>query len=107
MGMQNTPDKNSWSIDQPTTEDYCVDMYYHDRTAALMIRLKKEEITIDRMGSTPSNSYLMQESIIVDSILDELNKCVFEGDIADSDRLLQLLEPKDAIEEARQSLSFG
>lgn len=107
LGMQNTPERGSWKADQPTTEEYVLDMYYQDRTAALMVTLSEEQITIDRMGSTPSTSYLMQESVIVDGILDELQACATQKDIADRDRLLILPEPKDAIEKARDSLAFG
>lgn len=107
MGMQNTPDRGSWTPDQPSKDEYQVDMYYHDRSAAIIIRLLESEITIDRMGSAPSMSYLMQETIIVDGVLDELQACVFEGDIAEEDRLLVLAEPKDAINKARESLAFS
>jgi hypothetical protein len=107
MGMQNTPDRGSWKANQPTTEEYVVDMYYQDQTAALTVKLTETQITIDRVGSTPSTSYLMQESVIVDGILDELQACAIEQDVADKDRLLLLPEPRDAIEKARKSLAFG
>ena len=107
MGQQNTPEPGSWKADQPTTDEYVVDMYYHDRTAALMVKLTEDEISIDRIGSAPSNAYLMQESIIIDGILDELQVCVTQVDIKDEDRLLLLPEPQDAIEKARESLAFG
>jgi hypothetical protein len=107
MGIQNTPDQHSWSVDQPTVVDYAIDCYYHDRTAALMIRLTNTTITLDRLGSTPSVSYMMQESIIVDGLLDELSRCAFDDHVADEHRLLMLPEPKDAIEKARRALAFG
>lgn len=107
MGMQNTPDRGSWKANQPTTEEYVVDMYYQDKTAALTVKLTETQITIDRVGSTPSTSFLMQESVIVDGILDELQACAIEQNVADQDRLLLLPEPRDAIEKARNSLAFG
>ena len=107
MGMQNTPDQRSWSVDQPTVVDYAIDCFYHDRTAALMIRLTNTTITLDRLGSTPSVSYMMQESIIVDGLLDELSRCAFDDHVEDEHRLLMLPEPKDAIEKARRALAFG
>jgi len=106
MGEQNTPEKGSWKIDQPTTDEYAVDIYYHDRTAVLMIRLTENMITIDRMGSTPSTSYIMQEAVIVDGILDELQRMVSEGGIARKDRLI-LLKDENAIVKAREALAFG
>ena len=107
MGMQNTPDHRSWAVDQPTGDLYAIDCYYHDKTAVLMIRLTNDTITIDRFGSTPSMSYVMQESVIVDGILDELSSCAFDENVVDNDRLLQLPDPKDAIEKARENLAFG
>jgi hypothetical protein len=106
MGQQNTPEPQSWKADQPTRDEYVVDMYYHDRTAVLTVKLSKNQITIDRIGSAPSMSYLAQESVIVDGILDELQVCVTQDDINDEDRLLLLPEPQDAIEKARESLAF-
>lgn len=106
MGMQNTPEKGAWKADQPTRDEYVVDMYYHDRTAVLTVKLTEDEITIDRIGTAPSMSYLAQESVIVDGILDELQVCVTQDDVNDEDRLLLLPEPKDAIEKARESLAF-
>lgn len=107
MGMQNTPDRNSWKADQPTTEEYVIDFYFHDRTAMLSIELLEEEITIDRVGTVPSTAYSMQETVILEGILDELHQCAFDESIEEENRLLQLSEPKNAIEEARAELSFG
>ena len=107
MGMQNTPDPNAWKADQPTTEEYVIDYYFHDRSAMLTIELLEDEITIDRIGSVPSNAYAMQETVILEGILDELHQCAFDETIEEENRLLQLVEPKDAIEKARDALAFG
>ena len=105
MGMQNTPDRNSWRADQPTREEYVVEMFYHDATGMLSVELLDDEIKIIRTGSRPSTTYLMQESVIVQGILDELNQCAFDENVAESDRLL--LTKPDAIDIARSELSFG
>ena len=109
MGMQNTPDRNAWRADQPSTEEYLVEMFFHDQTAMLTVELKEREILIYRTGSTPSTNYVMQESVIVEGILDELQQCATPpdgDDIAEEDRLL-IPEPADAIETAREALAFG
>mmetsp|Transcript_16059 Transcript_16059/g.34795 ORF Transcript_16059/g.34795 Transcript_16059/m.34795 type:complete len:130 (-) Transcript_16059:91-480(-) len=87
---------------------------------------RQAEIRIYRCGSRPSTSYLMQESVIVDGVLDELQNLAGLGgatttgtttssttsdeneepEIADEDRLL-IPDPENAIEEARESLAFG
>jgi hypothetical protein len=107
MGMQNTPDRRSWQANQPSTEEYVVDLYYQDNTAVLSIELEDEEISILRVGSSPSTAYLMQEAIIVQGLLDELHQCAFDDSVEEENRLLILREPKDAIEKARDALAFG
>jgi len=108
LGMQNTPDPGAWKADQPTRDEYMIDCYYHDRSAMLSIELSDEHnvITIDRIGAHPSNAYMMQETVIVEGVLDELQQLALDDQIEEENRLLQLKEPK-AIETARQELSFG
>mmetsp|Transcript_12155 Transcript_12155/g.30762 ORF Transcript_12155/g.30762 Transcript_12155/m.30762 type:complete len:359 (+) Transcript_12155:239-1315(+) len=149
LGMQNTPDKNTWRADQrlmsvnaspkgyeesedePEDKKYVLEMLYDkDRTGMLQIELlpekaqKQAEIRIYRCGSRPSTSYLMQESVIVDGVLDELQNIAGEKDlettiprsdnpnvgneleIAQEDRLL-ITDPPNAIEAARESLAFS
>ena len=107
MGMQNTPDPNAWKADQPSSEEYVIDFYFHDRSAMLTIELSDDEITVDRIGSVPSTAYVMQETVILQGILDELHQCAFDENIEEGNRLLLLHEPKDAIERARDALAFG
>ena len=151
MGMQNTPDRNTWRADQrlmsvnvnprgfenendesePEEKKYILEMLYEtDRSGMLQIELipdkptKQAEIRIYRCGSRPSTSYLMQESLIVDGVLDELQNISGEKDltttiprsdnpnagdeqeIAEEDRLL-ITDPPNAIEAARESLAFS
>ena len=106
LGVQNTPEKGTWRIDQPTADEYVVDMYFHDRTAAIMLTLTEEKVTIDRMGSTPSTAYIMQETVAVDGILEELQKMATDVEINREDRLI-LLTDENAIVNAREALSFG
>ena len=54
----------------------------------------------------PSNSYVMQEAIIVQGLLDELHQCAFDESVDEADRLL-IPRTKDAIDVARSSLAFG
>jgi hypothetical protein len=107
IGAQNTPEKGSWRADQPTTGEYILDFRYHDHTAILTVTLQPDQITIDRFGSTPSNSYMMQEGMIIQGVLDELHECAFDESIEEENRLLLLPEPKDAIEKVRDALAFA
>lgn len=107
MGQQNTPDKGSWKANQ--VSDSSIDMYYHDGTAALMINFQKEKkfITVDRLGSLPSMQFVLQESTILDGLLDELDSIASDSEINETDRLICLAPPGDAIKVARSSLSFS
>eukprot|EP00566_Odontella_aurita_P022229 CAMPEP_0113533296 /NCGR_PEP_ID=MMETSP0015_2-20120614/4522_1 /TAXON_ID=2838 /ORGANISM="Odontella" /LENGTH=233 /DNA_ID=CAMNT_0000432325 /DNA_START=195 /DNA_END=896 /DNA_ORIENTATION=- /assembly_acc=CAM_ASM_000160 len=107
MGQQNTPDKGSWRANQ--VGDSGIDVYYQDRTGALMIDLSEDSkcITIDRLGSSPSMQYLMQESAILGGLLDELDTIASDEEINEPNRLIQLAAPGNAIESARETLSFS
>ena len=107
MAMQNTPDRNAWKTNQPSREGYAIDFCFHDRTAMLSIELFDDEIAISRIGTVPSTAYIMQETVILQGLLDELHKCAFDESVEEANRLLQLSEPKDAIEQARNTLAFG
>ena len=84
---------------------YVIEMLYHDQTGAITVELFDEEIRIARCGSVPSTAYLMQESVIVQGVLDELHEIANDKSVPLADRLL-IPEPSDAIEVARSSLSF-
>ncbi|KAG7341552.1 hypothetical protein IV203_023504 [Nitzschia inconspicua] len=115
MGMQNTPHAKAWKANQPVSsggDDHVLEMFFHDATGMIQIELLTSEnetgseVRVLRCGSVPSTAYLMQESVIVDGILDELHKCAFDDSVAPSNRLL-IPEPATAISDAREALSFG
>ena len=125
MGMQNTPDRGTWKVvvnekgGSPSSSsssssfgDNVLEMYFRDGSAMLSVELLEKEIRIQNTqcsggeNLTPSTSYLMQESVIVQGILDELSQCAFDESVQREDRLL-IPEPSNAIDLARESLSFG
>jgi len=117
-------------LDPPEEKQYILEMLYEtDRSGVLQIELrpsskrqKQAEIRIYRCGSRPSTSYLMQESVIVDGVMDELQNICGEHssmktltpsdsdpndpEIAPEDRLL-ITDPPNAIQVARESLAFS
>lgn len=106
MGQLNTPQPKSWKANQ--TDEKVLEMYYKDTTGAVIIHLHESlGVSVYRFGASPSMDYMMNESTILLGILDELDKIVKEGDIEIEDRLLILEEPGDAIEKARELLSFA
>jgi len=101
IGLQNTPDQGSWKANQ--SSDTVLDMVFKDNSAMFSITLGDDGISVDRYG-TPSLPYLLQESVILHSVLDEIDSIANEGDAEAKDRLLQLEEEGDAIAEARRTL---
>ena len=63
-----------------------------------------DAVRVYRRGSRPSLAYLLQESVALHGILDELNALCFDGSIEKCDRLLRLEDPEDAIDRARAVL---
>ena len=108
MGLQNTPDQGTWRADQPSSEDYVVDFWYHDNSAVLSVTLSEErkKITVNRVGSRPSTAYMMQESLVVQGLLDELEQMATDPDVALENRLL-IPQAENSIDMAREALAFG
>ena len=104
VGLQNTPEKGCWKASQSDNSE--VNLRYCDLTGSIIICFTDDGITVDRLGSSPSMKYLMHESMILNGFLDELNAIVYEGDISEQNRLLTLVDD-DAIEKARDAISFG
>ncbi len=84
-----------------------IDLYHRDATGALMIRFEEDEIIVNRFGSSPSMTYLMNESQILNMMLDQLDEIAFDKSIDENDRLILLNKPGDAIDIVRESLSFN
>ena len=127
MGMQNTPEKGCWKASK--SDDSEVNLRYRDLSGSIIIRFTDDAIVVDRLGtifksqtrfvsvltlltlltfsgSAPSMNFLLHESIILNSFLDELHAIVYEGEISDENRLLTLVD-EDAIEQARNCVSFA
>merc|ERR1712127_731746 len=104
MGQINDPEKKSWKANQK--DDNILEMFFKDATGAVIVKLVEDVgISVYRFGSSPSMQYMMQESKILQSILNELDTIVNEGDIEDDNRLLTLKD-KDSILKARDTISF-
>lgn len=104
MGMQNTPEKGCWKASK--SDDSEVNLRYRDLSGSIIIRFTDDAIVVDRLGSAPSMNFLLHESIILNSFLDELHAIVYEGEISDENRLLTLVD-EGAIEQARNGVSFA
>lgn len=106
LGQSNKPQPKAWKCSQPN--ETTVNVLFHDLTGAIAVRLSEEEgVVIERLGYNPSVAYTMQETVLLQGILDELQKCVDQPGVAEDDRLLLLFPPGNAVENAKQSLSFA
>jgi hypothetical protein len=127
LGMQNTPEANSWRAHQPTAsksaksltaeenngeqeqqQEHVVEFLYHDHSALLSVTMSEQDkrISIDRVGSKPSTAYMMHESTIVQGILNELEQMTTDPQVTPENRLL-IVQPANAIDAARDALAFG
>lgn len=105
MGVQNTPERGCWKASK--SDDSEVNLRYVDLSGSIIIQFSEIGITVDRLGSSPSNKYFLHESVILNGFLDELNTIVYDGDVSEENRLLTLPEPGNQLEEARSAVSFG
>ena len=103
MGEMNNPERGTWRTNQ--SGDGGIDLFYKDRTGALMINFSDHVIVVNRLGSSPSMEYLMEESNILNGMLDQLDEIAHDTSIDRSDRLLSLKDER-GIEAVRETLSF-
>ena len=66
--------------------------------------LEEDSILVNRLGSSPSMEYVIQESSMLNGMLDQLDEIAADTSINESDRLLCI--ESDAIHNVRESLSF-
>ena len=101
VGQQNSKDAQSW-LPKETGENE-LEVYFKDGTGMCNIALGDTSIKIQRHGQRPSLQYLLQESLMLHGVLDELNEIAFKvEDVEDSQRLLML--DKGALDDARAKL---
>jgi hypothetical protein len=93
VGEQNNPAPNSW-LTKAGDDSGELLAYYGDGTGMVKIRLRESGIEFQRVGEKPSLPYLLQESVLLHGILDELEHVAFGvEDIDETKRLLRLSDP--------------
>mmetsp|Transcript_23428 Transcript_23428/g.34846 ORF Transcript_23428/g.34846 Transcript_23428/m.34846 type:complete len:237 (-) Transcript_23428:39-749(-) len=102
IGEANNPEKGAWRMNQ--NGDGGIDLYYKDATGALIVMFKEDAILVNRLGTSPSMDYLMQESSMLNGMLDQLDEIAMDSSINESDRLICI--EGDEINTVRESLSF-
>jgi hypothetical protein len=125
LGLVNEPQKRTWKVDRPSSDEYVIDFWFHDQSAILSVELippssqsnqdenafarsQSSVITIDRIGSAPSNQYIIQEAVVLQGLLHELLHCATDPSVPEKDRLLLFPAEKiQTINEVCQILPFG
>lgn len=97
VGMR---DDGLWRPNETSSSQ--LDVFFKDGSAMFSIKLTDDAIRIEREG-TPSLAYLLQESLILHKVLDELNTLATDGEIEQQNRLLELAS-ESAIDDAREKL---
>lgn len=101
VGECNKPEPKSWLTREG---DYGVlNIYYQDGTGMLSLELQEYSIKAIRYGEKPSLQYVLQESVLLHSILDEISDVAFEVEAEEKKRLLRFPD-ETVIEKARETL---
>mmetsp|Transcript_129908 Transcript_129908/g.376159 ORF Transcript_129908/g.376159 Transcript_129908/m.376159 type:complete len:197 (-) Transcript_129908:9-599(-) len=103
VAEQNKPFKGAWVVNNNESNE-SLDVYYKDGTGMFSIELKETGVKIDRYGQKPSLEYMLQESVIMHGILDELNTIAFEVEDVEKEKRLLQLSDDEAINKARETL---
>lgn len=118
VSEQNNPAPNSWltkqyeqqdDVSKIITEEESIEgleVFYQDGSAMCRILLSEDKVQFIRCGKRPSLKYMLQESLLLHGVLDELQKIALdvpEEAIDDSKRLLLLNNDAD-IDKARENL---
>ena len=113
VGIQNEPFKGAWLLNANEEVEEYLEVYFADGTGMLSVRFEDDYgLRIQRKGKRPSLQYMLQESVLLHSVLDELEAIAFgdgDGDnkeeIKDEERLLQFAEGnEDVLSVARSKL---
>ena len=110
VGIQNEPFKGAWLLNANEEVEEYLEVYFADGTGMLSVRFENDYgLRIQRKGKRPSLQYMLQESVLLHSVLDELEAIAFgdgdNGEVKDEERLLQFAEGnEDVLSKARAKL---
>lgn len=102
VGEQNKPAPKSW-LTRQGDDGKSLQIYYNDGSGMLQLELQEYAIKAVRYGEKPSLQYVLQESILLHGILDELAGVAFDVEAEQEKRLLYLAN-EDVIDKARETL---
>ncbi len=109
VGIQNTPFKGAWLLNANEEVEEYLEVYFSDGSGMLSVQFDESfGLRMQRKGTRPSLQYMLQESVLLHSVLDELEAIAFgegDGNVKDEERLLQFSEEnQDVLARARAQL---
>jgi hypothetical protein len=102
VSQGNQPERGTWLPKQ--NNDGGLDLYFKDGSGMVTMVISEYVIKAERYGSKPSLPYLLQESLLLHSVLDELEKTAFDVEDIDEDKRLLQLTDSEGIAKARATL---
>ena len=102
VSVANKPEPGTWMPKQ--NEDGGLDLYFKDGSGMCTIVISEYSVKAERYGGKPSLQYLLQESVLLHTVLDELEKTAFDVDDIEEEKRLIRLKEEDGITKARESL---
>jgi hypothetical protein len=109
MGQQNSPAKGTWKCQQREEEDgedVIVMHFMVDQSASLSVIITDWGIKVKRRGITPSMQFMIQESILLQGLIDQLDHVLYSDEVKEGNRLLVLKYPPDGLDKARAAIPF-
>eukprot|EP00339_Tiarina_fusa_P023504 CAMPEP_0117054268 /NCGR_PEP_ID=MMETSP0472-20121206/37610_1 /TAXON_ID=693140 ORGANISM="Tiarina fusus, Strain LIS" /NCGR_SAMPLE_ID=MMETSP0472 /ASSEMBLY_ACC=CAM_ASM_000603 /LENGTH=172 /DNA_ID=CAMNT_0004769791 /DNA_START=166 /DNA_END=680 /DNA_ORIENTATION=+ len=85
VGQQNVPAQGSWTLNN-NEENGSLDVYYKDGTGMFSVAITDTSIQINRHGQRPSLQYMLQESVFLHGILDEISQIAFDTEDIEQDK---------------------
>lgn len=114
VGERDTPTEGSWILNMNEKDgdgSSAFDVYYKDGTGMFSVIINEEKILVERNGDTPSLQYQLQESVMLHSILDQLETVAYakddDGNSIDIEKRLLVFENDEdntAISKLRENL---
>ena len=104
VAAQNEPTPGSWAIGGAESNLDSINAYYKDGTGMVSVVLNDDNIAIQRHGKSPSLQFVLQESLLLHGLLDELQSLAENEEVEEGKRLVQWANGKQTIDDARSKL---
>ena len=98
----NKPEPGTWFPKQ--NNEGGLDLYFKDGSGMCTMVISEYSIKAERYGAKPSLQYLLQESVLLHSVLDELERTAFGVEEIEEEKRLLRLREDDGIDKARAIL---